>query len=179
MKRSAHLKRVISEGGKRGVEIEGAAALGGLHFFCTCVLEPDGDVDLLLESLRAMNAEAEKESAGDRLGCSGHIGKMLFSSGKDHLALAAYVPNTMQKDLCCAEWLEGVLRLYDGEMLSVTKDICTGVVRSTPDKCTSPLKIRDAMILEANNFLRARGLFPEVADDDDDDFLYGDDDFPC
>ena len=29
------LKKVIKEGGKRGVEIEGAADMGGLQFFCT------------------------------------------------------------------------------------------------------------------------------------------------
>merc|ERR1712194_98264 len=28
------LKKVIKEGGKRGVEIEGAADMGGLQFFC-------------------------------------------------------------------------------------------------------------------------------------------------
>jgi len=34
------LKKVIKEGGKRGVEIEGAADMGGLTFFCTSVDEP-------------------------------------------------------------------------------------------------------------------------------------------
>lgn len=29
------LKTVLKEGGKRGVEIEGAADMGGLQFFCT------------------------------------------------------------------------------------------------------------------------------------------------
>jgi len=33
------------------------------------------------------------------------------------------------------------------------------------------------MILEANNFLRKKGLFPED-DDDDDEMVFGDDDFP-
>merc|ERR1719264_1858548 len=37
------LKKVIKEGGKRGVEIEGAADMGGLQFFCTSVDEPEGD----------------------------------------------------------------------------------------------------------------------------------------
>eukprot|EP00420_Gonyaulax_spinifera_P031104 CAMPEP_0197888850 /NCGR_PEP_ID=MMETSP1439-20131203/22265_1 /TAXON_ID=66791 /ORGANISM="Gonyaulax spinifera, Strain CCMP409" /LENGTH=35 /DNA_ID= /DNA_START= /DNA_END= /DNA_ORIENTATION= len=34
------------------------------------------------------------------------------------------------------------------------------------------------MILEANNFLRKKGLFPEDDGDDDDDYVFGDDDFP-
>merc|ERR1712194_403349 len=48
------LKKVLKEGGKRGVEIEGAADMGGLQFFCTSVDEPEGDVALLLESVKAM-----------------------------------------------------------------------------------------------------------------------------
>jgi len=36
------LKKVIKEGGKKGVEIEGAADMGGLEFFCTTLESPDG-----------------------------------------------------------------------------------------------------------------------------------------
>lgn len=32
---------MIKEGGKRGVEIEGAADMGGLMFFCTSVDQPE------------------------------------------------------------------------------------------------------------------------------------------
>jgi len=39
------------------------------------------------------------------------------------------------------------------------------------------LKIREGLILEANNYLRARKLFPED-DSDDDEMVFGDDDFP-
>merc|ERR1719291_1619465 len=48
------LKKVIKEGGKRGVEIEGAADMGGLQFFCTSVDEPEGDVELLEKCVGAM-----------------------------------------------------------------------------------------------------------------------------
>merc|ERR1711902_31084 len=88
--RKDKLKKVVKEGGKRGVEIEGAADMGGLQFFCTSVDEPEGDLDLLLECIEAMNAEpipGEEE----RKGCSGHIGKMIFSVGVEQLAVAAYV----------------------------------------------------------------------------------------
>merc|ERR1719191_1208701 len=37
--RAKRLKKVVKEGGKRGVEIEGAADMGGLKFFCTSVDE--------------------------------------------------------------------------------------------------------------------------------------------
>merc|ERR1711972_1199149 len=45
------MKKITKEGGKRGVEIEGAADMGGLQFFCTSMDEPNGDVDMLYESM--------------------------------------------------------------------------------------------------------------------------------
>lgn len=42
------MKKVLKEGGKRGVEIEGAADMGGLKYFCTKMLEPAGDLDMLV-----------------------------------------------------------------------------------------------------------------------------------
>merc|ERR1711972_430277 len=68
------LKKVIKEGGKRGVEIEGAADMGGLQFFCTSVDEPEGSTDLLKESVAAMNAKSDPTEE-ERKGGSGHIGK--------------------------------------------------------------------------------------------------------
>merc|ERR1712238_101210 len=69
------LKKVLKEGGKRGVEIEGAADMGGLQFFCTSVDEPEGDVELLQESVRAMNVISDPTEE-ERKGGSGNIGKM-------------------------------------------------------------------------------------------------------
>lgn len=43
------LKAAIKEGGKKGVELEGASDMGGLDFFCTSVDVPDGDAELLEE----------------------------------------------------------------------------------------------------------------------------------
>merc|ERR1712083_814149 len=86
--RKDKLKKVIKEGGKRGVEIEGAADMGGLQFFCTSVECPDGDLDLLLESLKAMNEKSDPTQE-ERKGGSGNIGKMIFSAGTDQLAVAA------------------------------------------------------------------------------------------
>merc|ERR1719160_1657806 len=84
-------KKVVKEGGKRGVEIEGAADMGGLQFFCTIVEEPAGDVDLLYESLRAMNAKSDPGEE-ERKGGSGRIGKMIISRDQDDtkLALVSY-----------------------------------------------------------------------------------------
>merc|ERR1712000_787660 len=170
------LKKVVKEGGKRGVEIEGAADMGGLQFFSTSVDEPEGDLDLLLECVDAMNA-VPIPGEEERKGCSGHIGKMIFSVGVEQLAVTAYVPEAKQGELECKEWLQTVLNLFSGEVTTEGKTICQGIVKADGDKGVFPLKIREPMILESNNFLRKKGLFPEN-DSDDDEMVFGDDDFP-
>merc|ERR1712063_186087 len=106
--RKKQLKKVIKEGGKRGVEIEGAADMGGLQFFCTSVDEPEGDLELLEECMKAMNAKSDPTEE-ERKGGSGHIGKMIFSAGTEQLAVVAYVPEEKQSELSCEEWLKAVL----------------------------------------------------------------------
>jgi len=172
------LKKVVKEGGKRGVEIEGAADMGGLQFFCTSVECPDGDVDLTVESVKAMNAKSDP-SEEERKGGSGHIGKMVFSAGPEKLAIVAYVPEEKQAALSCEEWIAKVIALHPGsQILAKAKDICTAIIPADADKGVFPLKIREGLILEANNFLRGKGLFPDNDDSDDDDYVFGDDDFP-
>merc|ERR1719229_1695497 len=121
-------KAVIKEGSKRGVEIEGAADMGGLQFFCTSVAEPEGDVELLVESVKAMNQKSDPTEE-ERKGGSGHIGKMIFSAGSEQLAVVAYVPAEKQGELVCKEWIEHVLNLHSGgKVLSESAGECTGIV---------------------------------------------------
>jgi len=174
--RKKKLKKVLKEGGKRGVEIEGAADMGGLQFFCTMVEEPDGDLDLLVESMKAMNEKSDPTEE-ERKGGSGRIGKMIFSAGTDQLAIVAYVPEEKQGELSCEEWLQTVLGLFSGSLCGKAKDLCSGFVKTDSEKNIFPLKIREALILEANNFLRKKGLFPED-NGDSDEMVFGDDDFP-
>merc|ERR1712127_59389 len=131
------LKKVIKEGGKRGVEIEGAADMGGLQFFCTSVDEPEGSTDLLMESAKAMNAKSDPTEE-ERKGGSGHIGKMIFSAGAEQLAVCAYVPEAKQGDLSCEEWLSAVLASQNGEVVSKAKDVCVGRVKTNSDKGIFP-----------------------------------------
>merc|ERR1712066_855107 len=142
----------------------------------TAVDLPEGDLELLTESMKAMNAKSDPTEE-ERKGGSGHIGKMIFSAGTEQLGVCAYVPEEKRGECNCEEWLKAVLANFSGEVVSTAKDICTGKVAADADKGVFPLKIREPMILEANNFLRKKGLFPED-NDDDDDYVFGDDDFP-
>jgi len=175
----ALFKKVWKEGGKRGVEIEGAADMGGLQFFCTNMELPNGDEKLLVKSMEAMNEKSDPTEE-ERKGGSGAIGKMIFSAGEKQLAIVAYVPEANQGELSCKEWLEKVLasQPVGAKVVSSSNDICVGTVQTNGDKNIFPLKIREPMLLEANNFLRAKGLFPQDSGSDDDEMVFGDDDFP-
>merc|ERR1711977_185384 len=70
--RKKQLKKVIKEGGKRGVEIEGAADMGGLGYFCTSMDEPEGDLEMTEKCMEAMNAKSDPTEE-ERKGGSGAI----------------------------------------------------------------------------------------------------------
>merc|ERR1719247_1287260 len=75
--------------------------MGGLQFFCTTMDEPNGDVDLLYESMRAMNA------------------KMLISKDQEDskLALVSYCPPAKHGELKADQWMTDILaKLGGGEM---------------------------------------------------------------
>ena len=115
--REKFIAKLIKEGGKKGVEIEGASDMGGLDFFCTTMELPDGDTELLLMSMDAMNSDPDPD-AEDRKGCSGHVGKMIYSAGVTQLALVAYVPdaehNKSASKIDVAEWMDHVLTTVGG-----------------------------------------------------------------
>merc|ERR1719152_564022 len=119
------LKAVIKEGGKKGVEIEGASDMGGLDFFCTTIESPDGDVELLQLAMTAMNAQPKPDDE-ERKGCSGHVGKMIFSAGTEQLAVVAYVPAAKASKISCEEWLKAVLANFGGTVVEASASMCQG-----------------------------------------------------
>jgi len=173
------LKKVVKEGGKRGVEIEGAADMGGLQFFCTAVDEPAGDIDMLVESMKAMNAKSNPEDE-ERKGGSGAIGKMISSMDDDNFCLVAYVPEAKLGEIKAGEWLKEVLTLLGvGELREGSNDVyAVSHIPKDSEKGVFPMKLRDGAISHGIACLRKRGLFPEDKDDSDDDFVFGDEDFP-
>ena len=181
-------KKVIKEGGKKGVEIEGASDMGGLDFFCTTIESPDGDVDLLQMAMSAMNAQPDPE-AEDRKGCSGHVGKMVFSAGTAQLAIVAYVPdgahNKSASKVDVTAWTDSVVAAVGAKVVTpATKAdspmggmTVTAVAVSDPEKGKFALKDKDAAMAAAFAFLRSKDAFPEDKDDSDDECAFGDDAF--
>lgn len=173
-------KKVVKEGGKRGVEIEGAADMGGLQFFCTIVEEPAGDVDWLYESLKAMNAKSDPTEE-ERKGGSGHIGKMLVSIDDTKCtALVAYVPKAFEGKIQADVWMKDLLMGLGAPascFISGNKNTAKASIDNDGDKGLFALKLKDAAIGQSIAYLRKKELFPEDKDDDD-DYVFGDDDFP-
>lgn len=185
------MKAIIKEGGKKGVEIEGAADMGGLKFFCTIFDKPEGQVELLVETMKACNAKSDPTEE-ERKGGAGKIGKIVLSCTHDALALVAYVPSDLSEQCNAKAWLEHTINMIcDGEKnaaLVATLSACGSVdtanwykaqVGKNADKNLFPMKMRDNAITHAYDYLKKRGLFPDGTDDDDeDDYVFGDDDFP-
>lgn len=180
------LKTIVKEGGKRGVEIEGAADMGGLQFFCTMIEKPEGDLDMLIESMKAMNARSDP-SEEERKGGAGKIGKMIFSTTDAVFSAVAYVPKDKADECSAFEWLCEVAQQAGGA--ASVKDVKTfeGIdskywaavsVHANREKELFPIKMRDPAISHAYTFLKKKGLFPDGDDEDDDEYVFGDDDFP-
>ena len=178
-------KASIKEGGKKGVEIEGASDMGGLDFFCTTVEAPEGSIELLELAMTAMNAEPDAE-AEDRKGCSGHVGKMIFSAGVDQLAMIGYVPKAKAERVDATEWMTSVIESVGGIVMMKPAtpadsphggQVVEAVIKGDPENERFPLKDKDLAMAAAFAYLRSKGAFPEdTGDDDDDDMVFGDDD---
>ncbi|GHP08052.1 hypothetical protein PPROV_000679400 [Pycnococcus provasolii] len=177
------IKDVTKEGGKKGVEIEGAADMGGLEFFCTTMEKPDGEVKYLKMSMDAMN-EVPDPDGEERRGGSGHVGKMIFSAGTEAMSMVAYVPKDKQDRINATEWLKSVCgdAGVKGELQAGgDAGLATAVAKANPDAGMFTIKMKDAAMAHGFSYLRERGCFPEDTGDDDDDdgeYVYGDDDFP-
>jgi len=179
--------KIIKEGGKKGVEIEGASDMGGLDFFCTTMELPEGNLEYLTLSMDAMNADPDPE-AEDRKGCSGHVGKMIFSAGVEQLAIVAYVPagehNKSAGKVDIKTWIEDVCKATGGTVVSPPAaasspkggSIATAIVKSDPSNGKFAIKDKDTAMAAAFTYLRAHGAFPDDDGDDSDEMVFGDDD---
>lgn len=179
------LAKVRKEGGKRGVEIEGAGDMGGLQFFCTTVNEPNGWADLLIESMRAMNVKCAPDEE-ERKGGSGHIGKLIISAAgekeqSNKMGIVTYVPKALQEKITPTAWLEHVCDQVGvpKEMIEKKGLMAYVDIRKDVEKNIFPLKIKDTALSFGLLHLKNLGLFPNKTDDsDDDECVFGDDDFP-
>ncbi|MEW5297120.1 MAG: hypothetical protein WDW38_005932 [Sanguina aurantia] len=161
-------KAAFKEGGKKGVDLDGVSALGGVSFFNISVETPEGDMELLEAVLEGANVEVD-EAADERKGGAGKIGKMFFSSGVNQLAMICHVPKELAEKLTLAEWMEAVLKPIGGSVLESTDEVAKAIVLGNVEAGKFPIKMRDEAISAGFALLRSKGL---VIDDDSDDENY-------
>ncbi|CEO99485.1 Uncharacterized protein PBTT_06812 [Plasmodiophora brassicae] len=165
------LAKVVKEGGKKGVEIEGWSDMGGLRFFATTVDTPEGDMSLLVECMTAMNAPVDA-NAEERKGGSGAVGKMIFSYDSDKLNAVGYVPKDLADKVNVFEWMNHTMAAYNGKIICADPDvgtgyICKGQMEADKGNGVFPAKVRDVAVKTSIQYLINKGVFPD--DDEDED----------
>jgi len=168
--------KAFKEGGKKGVEIEGAADTSGLTCFCTRMQSSDGNIKLLEAAMEGMNAVPDPEDPEERKGCSGHIAKLIISENEKAgaIAMVAYVPEDMKDKLNAIEWMKSVCETDLGGGVGGAPDDSSTDVWAT---CTAVedkenfffLKMKDNTLSAAIGYLRDKGLFQDDDSDDEGD----------
>lgn len=174
--RKATLKEVRKEGGTVGVDLEGANRMGNTQFFCSGVSKPNGDLEFLMESVKAMNAPASKVVRAHQahLGGAAHLGKMITTSNNDQVAVAAFVPKELQSSLKPLDWLQEVMDWYGGEVTQQGEELCLGVVKDLSGNAAGyEILIRH----NSTDILQRHKLMAQDAHHHDDE-IFGDEDMP-
>jgi hypothetical protein len=143
--------------------------------------------------------EKSDPSEEERKGGSGAIGKTILSTSDDkqqaRICLVAYVPEDKKEACSASEWLTNTVTmiLKTGKSDDTVGEVAKSLVKSFPgnertfakaeilkdgEKGLFPLKMKDEAINQAYAYLKARKLFPDGNDDSDDEFCWGDEDFP-
>lgn len=136
---------------------------------------PEGDLDLLQAVLDGSNQEVD-ESAEERKGGAGDLGKTFLSAGTAQLAIITHVPAALAaaKGVTMQEWVDAVTAPVKehAKVVSQSGEVTKIVVKGDPAKELFPLKMRDACTAAGFEFLRTKGLIPAGGDSSDDDVNY-------
>lgn len=167
------IKAAVKEGGKKGQDIAGMNAMGGVKFFHIAVESANGEWELLDKVLEGFNKEVD-ESAEDRKGGAGDLGKILLSASDERLILLCHVPKEVEGEIDQAEWFKTVSDAVGAESIECTLEkVLKSELKADSDKGIFPIKMRDTAINEGYNYLVSKQLVRP--DDDDDDVDYAGD----
>ncbi|KAL4426798.1 hypothetical protein ABPG77_006584 [Micractinium sp. CCAP 211/92] len=167
-------KAAFKEGGKKGVDLQGVAAMGGVCFFNLAVDTPNGDLALLEKVMEGANQPVD-EAAEERKGGAGDLGKCFLSAGDKQLAVFFHLPKALSesKGISLKEWAAAVLAPVEGhQIVEESEEFLKAVSPQDQDKGRFPLKQRDDAINAGFAWFREKGLIPANDDDSDDDVNY-------
>jgi len=128
-------------------------------------------MELLEALLDAANVEVD-DSAEERKGGAGDLGKAFLSAGEKQLAIMFHVPKALSesKGVTMEAWMEALLEPVKehAKVESQTDEVAKVTVPANPDAGLFPLKMRDDCTAKGFAFLRENGLIPADESSDDD-----------
>ena len=135
-------KAALKEGGKKGQDLAGMADFG-IKFFHVAMDTPKGDWDLLELCMDGACKEVD-ETADDRKGGAGNLGKCFLSAGEKSLIVLIHAPEELEEQLPLKEWMEYLMAQVGGKVLGEPKDRrirgeVEADVRSAPSHRTGPV----------------------------------------
>ncbi|KAJ1494966.1 hypothetical protein T484DRAFT_1926434 [Baffinella frigidus] len=137
-----------------------------MEFFTTQIEAADGSADMLQAAMDAANKEYDPNEE-EAKGGSAPVGKMLLSSGDKQLVLLCYVPDDKIEKVNASEWMKATLLVVGGEFISGDDKVAKGVSVANGDTRFS-LKDKDLCQSASVNYLKAKGLFPQANEEEDD-----------
>lgn len=168
------LAKCEKEGGKKAQDIAGLRDMGGVSYFHVSIDSCDADWECLDVCMKGMNTPCP-EDADERRGGAEDIGKVLLSYNDQKLAIFMNVPANLE-NCSIDEWFDAMCVGYKVTKLSGDKAFLKAEVAADPDNNIYPIKVRDDMINKGYQHLSAKQLvMPD--DEDDDELVFGDDDF--
>ncbi len=164
------IKAALKEGGKKGQDLAGMNAMGGVKFFCTVVDSALGQHELLAKIMEGMNKEVDP-TADDRKGGAGDLGKTIVFADDSVLIMLCHVPEELKASLDAKEWFGAICESVKADVEEAGD---TGLLRATvkadPDKEVFPLKLRDTAVNRSYELLVSKGLVRPESDDDDENY---------
>lgn len=171
---SKAMKAALKEGGKKGQDLAGMSAMGGVKFFSVAIESVDGKWELMDEVLKGMNKKVD-ESADDRKGGADDIGKCLLFADNDKLMIVCLVPEELQEKIDQKEWFGKVIESVGAELMSEEDyegegggKIMKAVLMKDEENGKFPLKEREVAINKSYQYLVSKELVrPDESDDDE------------
>lgn len=167
-------KAAVKEGGKKGQDLQGMNAMGGVKFFAVVVETAGGDWKLMDMILDGMNKKVD-EAAEERKGGASDIGKCLMFADDAALLMLCHVPESLKDDINQKDWFDAINKPVDGKPEEITPYEGEGkgfIIKCTvpkdEEKQKFPLKLREEASNASFEFLVEKGLVrPEESDDDE------------
>jgi len=158
------IKASKKEGAKLGMDLTGASELGGTEFFCTTIVNAEGNFDVLTVAKDCMLEEL-----------TASVGVVIVSAGVTQLSAWCVVPADKAEIVPANEWLGAAVKAVNGQLHEgATSTHASAVI--TPKEGEFAIKLKDSLIAAALDVLRAKGKLADDDSDDDDEYVFGDDD---